>query len=180
MSQSLQVDLIPASIADYPIIQNLGRFYIYELSRHCGIPYNAFKCPENGLIEFDDSIIYFKDEKHRAYLIKVGDELAGFVFLDLTGIIPEAEFFVSEFFVMAKFQGHGVGQKVAEQLFNEFKGEWALGVIPENISALTFWRKVISSYSKGNFREQFKSSEDLKIPDHPQPYPMIVFTFESI
>jgi predicted acetyltransferase len=180
MTKSFQVNHIPATIADYPTIQNLGRFYIYELSRHCGIPYNAFKCPENGLIEFDDSIIYFTDDNHRAYFIKVDDELAGFIFLDLTGLIPGAEYFVSEFFIMAKFQGHGVGQKVAVQLFNEFKGKWALGVIPENVSALAFWRKVIPTYSKGNFREQFKSSEELKIPNNPQPYPMILFIFESI
>lgn len=74
-------------------------------------------------------------------MIKVNDELAGFVFIDLTGIIPEAEYFVSEFFIMAKFQGHGVGQKV---------------------------------------REQFKSSDDLKTPENPQPYPLIIFNFVSI
>lgn len=179
MSKSFQINLIPATMAEYPIIQNLGRFYIYELSRHCGIPYNALKCPDNGLIEFYDSVIYFNDDNHKAYLIKVDDELAGFVFLDLTGIVPEAEYFVSEFFIMAKFQGHGVGQKVAEQLFDQFKGKWALGVIPENINALAFWRKVISSYSRGNFHEQFKSREDLKTPEHPEPFPMIIFTFEG-
>lgn len=76
MTNALKIDLIPATMADYPVIQNLGRFYIYELSRFCGIPYKAFKCPENGLIEFDDKKIYFMDQNHKAFVVKVDDELA--------------------------------------------------------------------------------------------------------
>jgi predicted acetyltransferase len=165
--------MIPATLDDYPIIQNLGRFYIYELSRHCGIPYNAFKCPDDGLIEFDDSKIYFTDEKHKAFLIKADDELAGFVFVKLFELIPKIDYFLSEFFILAKFQGHGVGKEIAKRLFDLYQGRWSLGVIPENISAVKFWQKVIPEYTQGKFDQQLKTTE------HPNPYPMIIFTFDS-
>jgi predicted acetyltransferase len=175
----LKIDLIPATLADYPVIQNLGRFYIYELSRHCGIPYNAFKCPEDGLIEFYDSLVYFSEEKRKAFLVKVDGELAGFLFVDLFDSIPNTDYFLSEFFILAKFQGHGVGKEVAKRIFDLYKGTWALGVIPENTSALKFWQKVIPEYTQGKFMQKLKTSEELKTVEHPEPYPLIIFTFVS-
>ncbi|MFA5960719.1 MAG: hypothetical protein WC785_09400 [Tatlockia sp.] len=38
--------LIKATIADYPIIQNMWLFYIYELDRYCG-SINGWECPVN-------------------------------------------------------------------------------------------------------------------------------------
>ena len=93
------------------------------------------------------------DQNHKAFVVRVDDELAGFVFVDLFNDIYKIDYFLSEFFIMAKFQGHGVGKIVATKIFDLFKGTWALGIIPENIRALAFWRKVVSIYSNGEYQE---------------------------
>lgn len=178
MTNSLKIDLIPAFMSDYSIIQNLGRFYIYELSRFCGIPYQSFKCPENGLIEFDDQKKYFMDKNHKAFVIRVDDELAGFVLVDISDVTHKSDYFLSEFFIMAKFQGRGVGKEVAVKLFDYFKGTWALGVIPENTGALAFWRKVVGDYSKGEYQEQSKLNEKLVTAVNPNPR-LIIFSFKA-
>ncbi len=178
MKNAFKIDLIPATTVDYPVIQNLGRFYIYELSRFCGIPYQSFKCPEDGLIEFDDNKIYFTNENHKAFVIRVDGELAGFVFVDISDVTNKVDYYLSEFFIMAKFQGHGVGRDVAIKIFDSFKGSWALGVIPENTGALAFWRKVVGEYSQEEYNEQRKLNEKLKTAVNPDPH-LIIISFKS-
>jgi predicted acetyltransferase len=50
-------------------------------------------------------------------------------------------------------------------------------VLPENKAALSFWRKTISEYTQGDFSESLKTKEELKTAEHPDPYPMVVFSF---
>ena len=59
--------------------------------------------------------------------------------------MPEVDFFLSEFFVLAQFQNKGIGTIAAIELFGHLQGIWALGVLPDNQKALKFWRKTISS-----------------------------------
>lgn len=68
----MKTKLIPASINDYPIIQNMARFYVYDRT-----PYMKWECPENGLFECIDFKHYFTDEDKHPFLIKEAGELAG-------------------------------------------------------------------------------------------------------
>lgn len=45
------VDIIKAGTEDYPVIQNMARFYVYDLSRLCGFTSKDWACPANGLYE---------------------------------------------------------------------------------------------------------------------------------
>lgn len=172
-------ELILATLRDYPVIQNLARFYAYDMSRYCGQAFEGWEFPENGLYEAFDLKKYFKDESRHSFLIKINGELAGFVLINKLEIIPETDWNMGEFFIIAKFQRSGIGAKVAQQVFERFKGEWSVGAIPQNIRAVHFWRKVIAQYTQGNFHEDKMTSEQLKTPDHPDPYPMIMFRFRS-
>ncbi len=49
--------------------------------------------------------------------------------------------------------------------------------MPENSGAVKFWRKIISEVSLGQFNEVSKTAEELITPDNPDPYAMIVFSF---
>jgi hypothetical protein len=51
--------------------------------------------------------------------------------------------------------------------------------MPENIKAVKFWRKVISDVSKGDYTEIFKTENELKTAENPEPYAMNVFTFDT-
>lgn len=170
------VRIMPA--LDHTTMARLWPFYVYDLGRECGC-IRGWECPTSPTFIPDDLTPYFKDLDKKALLIEVNKELGGFILISRLEIMPEIDFYLHDFFIQAKFQNKGVGTDAAMQLFNRFKGKWAVGIIPENKSALKFWKKVIENYTSGHFAEIFKTSEELKTAKHPDPFPMIVLTFDS-
>jgi len=156
-SSKKNIHIIPATLLDYPTLQNLARFYLYDMTRYCGFISEDWACPENGLYECNDFKKYFEEASRKAYLIRVKKELAGFVLLNKRGTSPETDWNMGEFFVLSKFQGKGVSYYVAHQIWQEHKGQWEIAVIPENIKALTFWRKAISDFTGKNYTEEVKT-----------------------
>ena len=150
------ISLQPATQEDYPVVQNLARFYVYDMSRHCGFISNDWICPSDGLYESYDFKKYFEEPSCSAYLIKVKGELAGFVLLNKQGTERETDWNVGEFFIIAKFQDKGIGRAVAEELWAIYPGIWEISVIPENHKALAFWRSTIFRFTSGRYTEEFK------------------------
>ncbi len=60
--------LIPVTLADYPTVQNMARFYVYEMSRECGLNSIDWACPADGLYECFDFKHYFVDPDRKAFL----------------------------------------------------------------------------------------------------------------
>jgi len=150
------IQVIPATLDDYSVIQNMARFYVYDISRFCGFT-PGWECPADGLFECFDFKKYFEEPTRWPYLIKVGDELAGFVLVNRVGTLITTDWNIAEFFVLAKFQGKNVARQVAIEIWNKFAGNWEVSVIPKNIPALKFWRKIISSYTNHNYTEEIKT-----------------------
>lgn len=92
-----EIKLIPASIQDYPIVQNLARFYVYDRSGYMG-----WSCSEDGMFDCIDFKHYFESPGEKAFLIRVKDELAGFVLLDKEHLIEPVDWNMGEFFVADK------------------------------------------------------------------------------
>lgn len=170
----MDITIALATLSDYPMIQNMARFYVYDLSRECGFISSDWAIPADGLYESFDFKDYFQDLDKQAFLIKVNEEIAGFALLNENGIIPDTEWNMGEFFILAKFQGKGIGAYVAQRIWNEHPGNWEVSVIPENKNAANFWRRIIQSYSKSTFYESIQTV-DYDI-DQPQ---RIVFTFTA-
>jgi predicted acetyltransferase len=145
----------PATITDYPLIQHMWLFYIYDMSRECGF-IKGWECPANPSFVPDDITSYFKDPARRAYLIKVDDEPAGFALLNQAGTLPETQWNMGEFFILARYQEKGIGTESARQLWNMHPDLWEVSVIPENKNALDFWRKVISNFTDNRYVEAIK------------------------
>lgn len=168
----MKITLSKATQEDKNTIQNLGRFYVYEMSRYCGfLP--TWEVPSNGLFECIDLSSYCEKPDRHAFLIKVDEELAGFVLINKVGSTSDVDWNIGEFFIVSKFQGKGVGRHVTEQVFNQFPGVWETSQIPENIAAIEFWDRVISRYSHGQFEKMLKT-----VPE-PKPHPMIILKFTS-
>ncbi|HAT9060362.1 TPA: GNAT family N-acetyltransferase [Legionella pneumophila subsp. pneumophila] len=163
-----------ATLDDYPTIQNMARFYVYELSRDCGFISDDWALPSDGLYESFDFKNYFEAPTRKAFLIKVGNELAGFALLNQEGIYPDTSWNMGEFFIVAKFQGKGLGFLVSSELWKMHPGLWEVSVIPENKRGLSFWRKAISSVTAGNYQEEIKTINY----DTQQPK-RVVFRFDS-
>ena len=167
------IKLVPATLTDYPTIQNMARFYVYDRTAYMG-----WECPESGLFECIDFKHYFETPDEEAFLIRVNNEIAGFVLLDKMHLLEPVDWNMGEFFVLAKFQGKGIAITVAREIFKAHPGKWSIAVMPENIKAEKFWRKIISEASHGDYREVFKTEDELRSTENPDPYAMNVFTFD--
>ena len=150
------VSIIQATMDDYPCIQNMARFYVYDLSRECGSISSDWAIPEDGLYESFDFKNYFIDPSRKAFLVKVYDEIAGFVLLNQVTENSTTNWNMGEFFIVAKFQGGGIATRIAQEIWNMHPGTWEVSVIPNNESALKFWEKAISEFTCGAFNKQIK------------------------
>jgi predicted acetyltransferase len=150
------VSIIQATMDDYPRIQNMARFYVYDISRECGSISSDWAIPENGLYECFDFKSYFEEPSRKAYFVRVYDEIAGFVLLDNEVKNPDNTINMGEFFIIAKFQGQGIASRVAKEIWNMHPGKWEVSVIPNNKSALNFWGKAISEFTSDTFNKQIK------------------------
>jgi predicted acetyltransferase len=98
---------------------------------------------------------YLENPASRARLVKLNNELAGFVLLNKVKLIEPVDWNMGEFFILAKFQNKGIGDHVAHEIFKAHQGEWSVAVMPKNIAAVHFWQKIISDMSDKNFVEVF-------------------------
>lgn len=173
-----QLIVVQASINDRPAIEHMWPFYVYDLTRYCGQK-PGWQNPTE--LSFTSNCVkdYFNDPKSQIFMVKVDDELVGFVMVKTPDFLPEVDWFLSEFYITSKFQKKGVGQAVAVEMFNRLKGRWALGVLPENVAADAFWKKNLAKYTNNQYREAYKTKEELKTPEYPDPYPMNMFFFSS-
>ena len=170
-------ELIPATEKYKNVIKNLARFYVYELSRF-NDTHPDTRFPEDGLYEAYEAYFkfdqYWTKPEYYPFIIRVNDELAGFVLINKNGSTPNIDWYLAEFFIIAKFQRKKIGKDIAHQLFKEFKGTWEIMQLSKNLPAIKFWRKVISDYTKGKFDENLKAIRDAK--EHTD---MIVQTFST-
>lgn len=170
----MKINITPAPKEAMPVIQNMARFYAYDLSKSCGF-YELFdwSFPENGLYEAQDVSKYWEEPNRYPFLIRVDDELAGFALINKVGSIPDIDWNMGEFFIVGKFQGKGIGKQVAFEIFDKFPGQWEVMQMPPNIPAIEFWRKVISDYSNNQLIETTITI------NRPQPRIINIFRFYS-
>jgi len=166
----MKIDLIKAREDDLETVQNLGRFYVYEMSKYCGfLP--GWETPEKGLFECIDLSDYWH-EPNCPFVINIDNEIAGFALINKVGSTPDVDWNMGQFFILSKYQGKGIGKEVAHRLFNQFPGIWEVSQIPENRGAVEFWGKVISKYTSSFEKTQ-------KVIADPKPHSMIVLKFSS-
>lgn len=168
----MEIMILKAKEEDQEIIQNLGRFYVYDMSRYCGF-LEGWQTPSNGLYESFSFSRYWEEPHRYPFLVHVDNELAGFVLVNKIGSTPEIDWNMAEFFIVAKFQGKGIGRDVAEKIFSQFRGKWEVMQIPENKGAIAFWEKVVDQYTSGNFKKYNKNIEE------PKPHPMLILQFTA-
>lgn len=156
----MNIDLVRTDAAQAGVIENLIRFYIYDLSTQMG-----WRCPENGLFGGQDDLPQYwgkpapevqyawpEGTEGHPFTIRVEDELAGFALVRRLGDTSPPHFEIAAFFVLAKFRGKHVGTQVAQRLFGMFPGDWTVGSMVGNTPANQFWHSAIALFSRGQFR----------------------------
>lgn len=170
----MNIQIIPALQKDQDVIQNLARFYAYDMSEYLGKIESGWEFPENGLYEAHAFGRYWTEPDRYPFLIRINDELAGFVLINKIGSSPDVDWNMGEFYVARKFIKQGIGRYVAHWCFNNFPGVWEVMQMPGNEGAIQFWAKVINDYTQGHFEKALK---EIREPHH---HPMVVLKFKTL
>lgn len=96
---------------------------------------------------------YGTESDRHIFVIKNSDVLIGFAMVNNHLRFNEDGFSVAEFFVEKQHQAKNHGRELAEFVFNQFPGQWEVAVTRGNHDALSFWQRVVSDYTNGDFRE---------------------------
>jgi predicted acetyltransferase len=146
----MTVQILPTTPADHARLCALFELYAYDLSDVLGLDVG-----DDGRFRVPSQDAYWTDPLRHAFLVQVGERLAGFALVQqrsrLTG--DEGVNDMAEFFVMRRFRRQRVGEHVAASLFDRFRGPWEVREKAENKAATAFWRRVIGQYTGGRFEE---------------------------
>ncbi|GED68412.1 acetyltransferase [Brevibacillus reuszeri] len=156
------------------IIKNMYPLYLHDLSGHYGlIPGHIPN--KHGIFEDSNDYRTLTDqydvqkiwwEKPNClypFLIRVDDIPAGFALIATSPYCAKGiDYFVNDFFLLQPFRGKGIAEHSATQVFDKWKGNWELYTNPSerNITGQKFWRKTVSKYTKGKYKEEFGTTMD--------------------
>ncbi|MBU1340564.1 MAG: GNAT family N-acetyltransferase [Proteobacteria bacterium] len=102
--------------------------------------------------------LYLTTEGRHIFILKKSDAVIGFALVNKHLRFNTDGFSVAEFYIQKKYERKGYGRRLAEHVFEEFKGEWEVAVTKKNKPALVFWGQVVPSYTKGEFLKKQKAS----------------------
>jgi len=150
------------------LLANLLELYIHDLSEIFSV-----RPGPDGRFGYDKLPLYWSEPERRwAFLIKAGDEVAGFALVTRgsPAITDPADLDVAEFFVIRGYRRLGVGQRAARALWDNLPGTWVVRVSEANLEGLRFWSQVVRAYAG-------RSAIELTQPGRPHPWR--VFRFPS-
>jgi predicted acetyltransferase len=151
--------LLQASHVHKIVIQNLIQFYIYDFSE-----YVRYDVEDDGLFApYPDLNDYWEEGNNKfPYIIKKNDKYVGFVLVKFVSSKDRSYFSIAEFFILKKYRHEGIGKAIAIKVFNLHKGQWEVYQKDSNRPAQIFWNKVISEYTKGQFKERLESGKRIQ------------------
>ncbi len=129
MDTTRTVELVEATRDEIPLVEDLARFYLYDMARQIG-PQEDWVANATWRCERMD-LSYAWNEGNHPFLIEVDGHVAGFCLIDRYRLVPGVDWNMSEFYVSAPWAGRGVGRRAAEAAFDRFMG-WQLagGAVP--------------------------------------------------
>lgn len=126
------------------MVRRLFAMYVHELSRYTR--FYTLDARGRWLPELWRD--WLGMEALEPWVFEVGGEVAGF---GVVGRQPfefmsrDRDFKVCEFFILAGWRRRGVGMGAARGLLELHRGGWELTVLPGNLGALAFWKRVLGT-----------------------------------
>lgn len=129
-----------------------GKDILYILLQYSLFEESLNNCNEmnpNAIFEYEYFNRYFTDEEREAYFIKDKNDnkLLGFVMLNTYMQKYESGHSIAEFMIIPKYRRNKIGERVAFECFNMYKGNWEISPSFGSESAYKFWNKVINKYT---------------------------------
>ncbi|HTL50160.1 MAG TPA: GNAT family N-acetyltransferase [Steroidobacteraceae bacterium] len=105
---------------------------------------------------------WFHDDRCTAFIVLREAEPVGFAVVQRSLSAPaetKRYFRLSEFFIRKPFRNRGIGRGAAMLIFARYAGEWTVSEQSRNAGALRFWRRIVSEFTNGKFRERSSQGE---------------------
>ena len=158
--------------ADRLWIQSVYRDYLDDLNPGTGI-FPALR--EVGHREGDQIAHWFGDPNTFPLIIVKGSEPVGFarVLRAVAGgtVQRGADYRMAEFFVLRTRRRLGIGQTAVQLILSRFAGRWEISEYLRNAEAVSFWRRVVASYTRGRYQERIINGEVRQVFDSGGPRP---------
>ena len=150
-------------------IQGVYRDYLDDLAPGTGrFPILG----EVGHREPDQLFQWFGDPNSFPLIILSSSEPVGFALVVRgTGVRTErsstsaaqprapTDYRMAEFFITRARRRLGIGATAVRLIFSRFTGRWEITEYLRNTGAVSFWRRVVASYTRGNYRERIVNGE---------------------
>jgi predicted acetyltransferase len=169
--QSVSVRDARAAPADRLWIQSVYREYLDDLNPGTGL---FPRLGEVGHREPDLIAHWFGDPNTYPLVIVKGGEPVGFarVVRSVAGAAqPRIDYRMGEFFVTRARRRLGVGRTAVQLILSRFAGRWEITEYLRNAAAVSFWRRVVASYTQGSYQERIVNGEVHQVFDSVKPRP---------
>ena len=148
-----------AAPADRLWIQSVYRDYLDDLNPGTGI-FPALG--EVGHREPDQIAHWFGDPNTYPLVIVKGSEPVGFARVlraVASAAKPRVDYRMAEFFVLRTRRRLGIGETAVQLILSRFAGRWEISEYLRNTAAVSFWRRVVASYTRGSYQERIVNGE---------------------
>ena len=151
--------------ADRLWIQSVYRDYLDDLNPGTGI-FPALG--EVGHREPDQIAHWFGDPNTYPLVIVKGSEPVGFARVlraVASAAQPRIDYRMAEFFVLRTRRRLGIGRTAVQLILSRFAGRWEISEYLRNAEAVSFWRRVVASYTRGSYQERIVNGEVRQVFD---------------
>lgn len=143
-------------------IQSVYRDYLDDLAPGATGTFPALG--EVGHREPDQLFQWFADPNTFPLVILRSSEPVGFALVVRgtpagTQSRMGVDYRMAEFFITRAKRRLGIGATAVRLIFSRFTGRWEITEYLRNASAVAFWRRVVASYTSGNYRERVVNGE---------------------
>jgi predicted acetyltransferase len=158
-SPASDVEIIPATEEQAPVLANLLELYAHDFSEFVELKLGA-----DGRFGYERLPLYWKEPGRHPFLIKVGGHPAGLVFVQRGSQVSADDdvWDMAEFFIVRGYRRLGIGMKVAHEIWGLFEGKWEVRVMDRNPTAKEFWGRATGEFLGRNINPTpfLKSGED--------------------
>lgn len=140
----MQIEVLPATTEHEPVLANLLELYAHDFSE-----FSDLKIGMDGRFGYGPLPLYWRESNRFPFLVRANGDLAGFVLVQQGSQVSGAGeiWDVAEFFVLRGYRRHGVGVRVAHDVWRMFPGRWEVRVTEKNLVGQAFWRHAVSKFT---------------------------------
>lgn len=154
----MKYEILNVDKKDKEKLYRLLQYALYDGSQYIDNDINA-EC----IFEYKWFDNYFTDSDRDAFFIKNGEDYIGMVLVNENLKFNDKGKCIAEFLIMPRFRRNHIGKKVAYDIFEKFKGDWEVQPMENNPIAYSFWKNIITEYTKGKYIIKNDGVEDVFI-----------------